>query len=334
MCQTITLILLLSTCPLLSQSNNDNSYSVLFYNVENLFDCKNDSLKNDEEFLYNGDKRWSHNRMYKKLTDVSKTILASNGWNAPALIGLCEIENEWVIKQLIYNTGLSSLKYNYIHFECDDHRGIDVALLFKREVFTPLLSAPIKLSEPGSEFFTRDALYVKGVIATDTIHLVINHWPSKRGGSLQSTHKRTRVAQGITAHIDSIKQIETNPKLMIIGDFNAEYTSDVLQSFITKNDIESQLKPNDISNHRIGGSYKYQGQWSLIDHIFLSKNWLENRNYNISHRIVSLPFLLEDDLTFSGVKPYRTYVGPRYNGGVSDHLPVLLNIKRLPPPNH
>lgn len=330
--RTITFILWSVSLALLSQSNNFHNYSVLFYNVENLFDCKDDSLKNDEEFLNNGNKQWSQKRMYKKLSDTSKTIMACNGWEVPAIIGLCEVENEWIIQQLIYNTGLSALKYKYIHFESDDHRGIDVALLYRYKEFTPLHSAPIKLSEPTHKFYTRDALYVKGVIAADTLHIIVNHWPSKRGGTLQSSHKRERVAQKITAYIDSIKQVETNPKLIVMGDFNAEYDSEVLQSFLTKNDTDSQLKPKSIYNQQIGGSYKYQGQWSLIDHILLPNKWLENLNYEISHRIVSLPFLLEDDLTFSGVKPYRTYIGPRYNGGVSDHLPVLLTIKALPPP--
>lgn len=324
----LTLLFVLTFQLLHSQKENQEQYSILFYNVENLFDCLNDSTKQDDEFLPDGEKSWSKSRMYNKIAGLSKTILSCNAWQAPELIGLCEVENRWVIQQLIYNTGLSGLNYQLVHFESDDKRGIDVALLYRKNSFTPLHSGPIKLSKAAEDFFTRDALYVKGIIHSDTVHLFVNHWPSKRGGSLESESKRARVAQQIIAFTDSIHTVNPNAKLILVGDFNTEYDNSVLQNLCVSAAISSKLNINEIRNNRIGGTYKYQGQWSIIDHILVSNTWLQDNRYVFDHKIVELPFLLEADPTYSGVKPKRTYAGPRYIGGISDHLPVLLSVKR------
>ncbi|WP_289055934.1 endonuclease/exonuclease/phosphatase family protein [Carboxylicivirga marina] len=300
----------------------------MFYNVENLFDCKDDSLKADEEFLPEGNKHWASNRFYQKIRGVSKTILAINQWQTPSIIGLCEVENEWTLKQLVYNTGLNNLGYKYIHFESSDKRGIDVALLYKNKEFNLLHSSPIFLSDTSDNFYTRDALYVKGIIASDTIHLIVNHWPSKRGGIMASEMKRQRVSNIIATTTDSIAKAEFNPRLVVMGDFNAELTSPSIKYLLTEAGINSQLNPKDISSKLIKGSYKYQGQWSLIDHIFLSKHWLDDEQYSFKHEISNLPYLFEKDETNSGIKPHRTYAGPRYIGGISDHLPVIINISK------
>ncbi|MCG8582065.1 MAG: endonuclease [Bacteroidales bacterium] len=303
-------------------------YAIMFYNVENLFDCENDSIKQDDEFTPEGDKHWNNYRLNNKIKGISKTILAVNEWNPPAIIGLCEIENNYTLKKLIYNTGLSNLGYQYIHYESMDRRGIDVALLYRKNIFKLIKSSPIQLSDPTEHFYTRDALYVKGIILTDTLHIIVNHWPSRRGGELTTETKREKVARCISSKIDSIRTIEKDPKLVIIGDFNAEIESSSLQHLLSTADIKSELKTRDLRMNAIQGSHKYQGKWSLIDHILISGNWLNNQSYSFNHHIVSLPFLLEEDKTYSGYKPHRTYAGPRYIGGISDHLPVIIKIKK------
>ncbi|MCU4157622.1 endonuclease [Carboxylicivirga sp. A043] len=320
----ITLLLIVFTGESLAQAD----YAIMFYNVENLFDCEDDSLKFDEEFLPNGNKHWSNYRLYNKIKGISKTILAANQWNSPAIIGLCEIENENTLKKLIYSTGLSNLGYRYIHYESMDKRGIDVALLYKKGIFNLLSSAPIPQSDSTNHFYTRDALYVKGVIATDTLHIVVNHWPSKRGGELASEIKRERVAQAVTIKIDSIRSKEKAPKLVVLGDFNAELNAPSIKYLLAHSNLDTKLKLSSIRTDAIQGSHKYLGHWSLIDHLFLSADWLSNPAYSFDHKIVNLPNLLEDDKTYSGLKPRRTYAGPRYIGGVSDHLPVIVNIKK------
>ena len=313
---------------IIAQNNSSSEFSVMFYNVENLFDCDNDSLTFDDEFTYEGDKHWSYSRYKNKLTQISKVILNVNRWNTPAVIGLCEIENKKVLSQLIYETGLNNIGYKFIHYDSPDKRGIDVALLYQKYQFTPLISYPINLSDSTLHFYTRDALYVKGIANThDTLHIIVNHWPSKRGGEKASEQKRFIVAKIIKSHTDSILSANVDSKIILIGDFNAELTSTSLQYLLEDNSFHSILNPDEIKFQTIGGSHKYQGHWSVIDHILISSSLVCNSSIHLSHKIGHLNWMLEDDISYSGTKPKRTYSGPRYIKGTSDHLPVILTIE-------
>lgn len=299
----------------------------MFYNVENLFDCKNDSLTNDDEFTPQGIKHWTNKKFYSKLNAISKTILAINEWHSPELIGLCEVENQFVLNQLIYSTGLNHLNYKLIHHNSSDRRGIDVALLYKANHFEILEEHSIPCSNPDINFYTRDALYAKGIMhQRDTLHLIINHWPSKRGGELASEAKRIHVANSVKTVTDSIFQSNPKSHIILMGDFNAELKSESLELFMANNNFVSVIDPQSIVSHKVAGSHKYQGHWSLIDHILISNNLNLNTNMFFTHQIGQLPHLLKDDQSYSGCKPHRTYAGPRYVGGVSDHLPVLLKV--------
>lgn len=311
-----------------AQVKTSRDYSIMFYNVENLFDCENDSLNNDGEFTPKGNKHWSPYRFYKKINEISKVILAANAWNPPQLIGLCEIENTFTLKQLIYHSGLNHQNYKFIHFDSPDKRGIDVALLYRSKDFMPLEYYPINCSHGESSFYTRDILYTKGVmIPSDTLHIFINHWPSKRGGELASEEKRIRVASHLSNKLDSICHINANAKIIILGDFNASLQAESLHALISDHKLYSCLNPKKISGKAVAGTHKYQGTWSLIDHILISENLRNNPSIKIEHQIIQFDFLLEQDKAYSGIKPRRTYAGPRYIGGVSDHLPVILKIK-------
>ncbi len=324
------LLFILLSIPLLSFSQSDtHSYSILFYNVENLFDCKNDSLTNDDDFTPEGKNHWTYNRLNTKLNGLSKTMLAINEWNCPDLIGLCEVENQYVLNQLIYNTGLNHLAYKSIHYDSKDRRGIDVALLYRSDKVEILESHPISCSDPKNNFFTRDALYTKGVILDqDTLHLIINHWPSKRGGALASEDKRLFVAEQIKSVTDSILNSNAESNIILLGDFNADLQSESLKQFISNGHFTSVLEPDELITHKVGGSHKYQGHWSVIDHILISRAIATSEKISLNHSIGQLAFLLENDLTYSGLKPKRTYAGPRYIGGISDHLPVILTISK------
>jgi len=306
----------------------DQPFNIMFYNVENLFDCKDDSLTRDEEFMPDGAKHWTSYRMYHKVKGISQVILAANGWNPPAIIGMCEVENATVLKKLIYTAGLNHLDYRFIHFDGADRRGVDVAMLYRTTHFTCLGSKSICVSDPVIPLWTRDVLYVNGVIPNgDTLHVMVCHWPSKRGGALQSEHKRVHVAEQISLQIDTILKEQPQAKIVVMGDFNAEMESESLQSLLkTKRSVLNCLVDTDhLWGKKIAGSHKYQGHWSLIDHILVSHGLIQSA-IDPHFKIVELPFLLEDDMSYSGVKPKRTYVGPRYVGGVSDHLPVMLNL--------
>ncbi|MBI9060930.1 MAG: endonuclease [Marinilabiliaceae bacterium] len=309
-------------------NTDDQPLNIMFYNVENLFDCEDDSLTRDEEFMPDGDKHWTSYRMYQKVKGISKVILASNEWNPPSIIGMCEIENAAVLKKLIYTAGLNHLDYRFVHFDGADRRGVDVAILYRTSQFKCLKSKSICVSDTTIKLWTRDVLYVNGVIPSgDTLHVMVCHWPSKRGGALQSEHKRVHVAKQISMQIDTILMEQPHANIVVMGDFNAELESESLQSLLKaeRSVLNCLLDTDRLWGKIIAGSHKYQGHWSLIDHIFVSHGLVQSVK-DLHFGIVELPFLLEDDLTYSGVKPKRTYVGPRYLGGVSDHLPVMLKI--------
>ncbi|MCU4175201.1 endonuclease/exonuclease/phosphatase family protein [Carboxylicivirga sp. N1Y90] len=321
--------LLLIPFLLSSQNKHEKDYSILFYNVENLFDCDNDSLTNDDEFTPTDYKHWTPYRFYQKVNGISKVILSANAWNPPQIIGLCEIENTYALKQLIYHSGLNNQSYRYIHFDSPDKRGIDVALLYRSKYFAPIESYPINCSNTESSYYTRDILYCKGVmLQSDTLHIFVNHWPSKRGGELASEKKRIVVAERIAEKVDSIYHTDIKAKIIVMGDFNATMNAESLHSLITHQNLCSILQVKSISNKPIAGSHKYQGEWSLIDHILISEGLANSQSLKFEHEIIQFNYLLEEDKSYSGFKPRRTYAGPRYIGGVSDHLPVILKVKK------
>ncbi len=179
-----------------SQSGMIDSYKIMFYNVENLFDTYDDSLINDEEFLPEGDRFWNNHKYYSKLNNIYKVIVAVGGWQPPAIIGLCEIENRTVLNDLVNNTPLVKFEYQIIHKESPDRRGIDVGLLYRKELFQPISYEAIPINFPNNpESKTRDILYVKGIAEkSDTLNIFINHWPSRWGGQLESEDRRLFVA--------------------------------------------------------------------------------------------------------------------------------------------
>jgi len=323
----------------LIQAQEAEKERIIFYNVENLFDTENDSIKNDEEFTPDGPKNWNNYRFYDKLNNIYRVILSIGEWEPPALVGLCEIENRFVLNQLVYQTPLKRFDYKVIHFESPDRRGIDVALLYRYDKFEPLTSERIQIDFPfNSESKTRDILYVKGVLfETDTIHLFVNHWPSRWGGYLETKPKREFVASQLKNKIDSLFSFDVNPNIVIMGDFNDEPWDESI-----RNVLDAKLDTIGIGNKELFnlmaryekdwliGTGKYKEDWSVIDQFIISSNLLtENNTILVSKegvRIHNLEFLLEEDKTHGGEKPYRTYVGYKYNGGYSDHLPIYLDL--------
>ena len=203
-------------------ARGDQGIRIVFYNVENLFDTENDPVKFDDDFTPEGIKNWNSYRMYDKLKKTSKTLLSAGGWEAPALIGLCEIENRFVLEKLVAMPALEPSTYRIAHKESPDRRGIDVALLYRPDKFDLLHEEAIHMSFPfDTAIRTRDILYVKGLVNKgDTLHVFINHWPSRRGGQVASEPRRVHVASVLKARTDSL--LTRNPKaaIVIMGDFN------------------------------------------------------------------------------------------------------------------
>lgn len=333
-----TIIILLLFC-LTSQLQAQGEYKLMFYNVENLFDIYNDSLKNDDEFTENGDKFWNNRKYYEKLNNIYKVITAIGEWNAPSIIGLCEIENRFVLDELISKTPLYKLNYEVVHYESPDKRGIDVALLYRPNHFEVIESKPVQVFLGSSNRPTRDILYVKGILAkSDTLHIFINHWPSRWGGQANSEPKRIQAAQVLRKSVDSLCAINPNASIIITGDFNDHPTDkSITETLNAKTSVDS-IEANQLYNlsfyleEKMGlWTYKFHEEKGILDQIIVSGALLNQTNKIYTTKdeafVFTAPFLLEKDEQGFGEKPFRTYIGFKYNGGFSDHLPTYINLK-------
>ncbi|HSA04252.1 MAG TPA: endonuclease [Tenuifilaceae bacterium] len=309
----------------------------MFYNVENLFDPFNDSLTRDDEFTPDGTRHWTWNKMEKKINGIFKVIMAVGEFDPPVIVGFCEVENGFVIHQLIKETPLSKFDYRMVHRESPDPRGIDVALIYRPDRFQLIEKNFFKVVFPDDTARrTREILYAKGLISKDTLHVFVNHWPSKFGGELESELGRYAAAYILKHKVDSIRVFYSDARILIMGDLNDEPESDpVVKGFgaCMTDDAScdgSFVNISAILKQKGQGSYKYQGVWGIIDQIILSRSLLTKK-----HKLYTTPtnanvfnaeFLLETDDAFVGKKPFRTFQGYRYHGGFSDHLPVYIDL--------
>ena len=293
------------------QMRAQQTFTIMSYNIENAFDTIHDEGKNDYEYCDGGERKWSQYRLFQKLKSVGKVIAAADEKRPVDLIGLCEVENDTVMQCLTQRTSLSSLGYRYIMTNSLDERGIDVALLYSPFTFHPIETESIRPKTKKDK--TRDILHVAGTIAGgDTLDVYVLHLPSKRGGA-EGQNLSMNICRQLQAHTDSVRAIRQHPNLLVMGDFNAETSSPQLKLLTRSHhliDRTAKLQP---------GTYKYQGEWSILDHILTHTTTLSHQQT----RILSLPFLTEPDPTNGDIKPHRTYLGPVYQGGISDHLPIV-----------
>lgn len=289
---------------------------VFCWNLENFFDTRDDSATADESFTPGGEYHWTRRKFEAKRNLIAKTIIASGellDGRPPAIIGLCEVENGFVLKSLLEDTPLSKFRYRTLHRDSPDPRGIDVALIYDLARVRLLSYEWITIRE----FATREILYAK-VAFGDTLHIYVNHWPSKYGGAKASEHKRQAVCDALLAHLDSLQQVEPTAAIVLMGDFNDTPDAGSVMELCRAAHLQN-ISPKE------GGTIKYKGQWEMIDQMLASPSAAEK----IGPAEVFRPgFLLEEDKTFLGSKPRRTNVGPRYNGGASDHLPIIADFVR------
>jgi hypothetical protein len=317
----------------------DKSIRIVFWNVENLFDTRDDSLTNDDEFLPDSERNWDNYRFYAKLNNIYKVIMGIGGWEPPAIIGLCEVENRFVLNQLIYETPLKKFEYRVVHYESPDRRGIDVGLLYRKSDFNVDTSLKIPIHFPfDPDSKTRDILCVKGRTTTgDTLHLFVNHWPSRYGGYLNTQPKRNFVAEILKTHTDSLLKINSTSSIIILGDFNDDPTDaslsvhlDVRSDTIIKTSSALYNLMTLSPVYGDEGTLKYQESWNVFDQIIVSGNlFWGNSNPRVSKgggMVFNAEFLFEQDEKYLGRKPFRTYQGFKYNGGFSDHLPVYVDL--------
>ena len=303
---------------LTSQAQDNVRWSVAFWNVENYFDTQHDTLKEDMEFTPTGDNHWTAKRYADKRNKIYKMIAAMQ---YPAVVGLAEVENDRVLRDLCRYTPLRRYGYEFVHYESPDRRGIDCALLYRKELFKVFESRRIDVSDSARAFFTRDILMVGGVLGGgDSCYLFVNHWPSKRHGTEAERH-RLEIARRLLGLMDSIQQRHPTALVLVMGDFNAAPEEEAISHGMGFNgecqngqgfyNLMCQIPHGE-------GSYKYKDNWSCIDQVIA--------NRELEAEVFMAEFMMIDDTRYMGKKPFRTYSGKQYLGGYSDHLPIIVRI--------
>lgn len=318
-------------------------FKVTFYNVENLFDPENNPDKDDDDFTPEGKRKWNNYRYYNKIKNLGKVISNTGEWDIPALVGLCEIENEKVLKDLARHSPLMKFEYRYVLTDSDDVRGMNVALLYQRDRFKYIEHQEIQPLLSNNSKKTRNILYVTGMIITgDTLDVFICHYPSRREGQKETEKDRIQVSNALRATIDSLFSVRKYPQILIMGDFNDEPKDKSIYQILGAKEI-SDISEADhlynlfysISKESKIGSYKYKEDWNFLDQILVSGNLLNQESpFRIkpdSPRIYQADYILTEDITQGGLRPLKTYHGYRHEGGFSDHLPVCVGFEFIIP---
>ncbi len=327
---SLLLLLLVKGYP---QDDASHSVRLMFYNVENLFDIYDDTLTEDEEFMPGGLRRWNYQRYSRKINSLYKTILAAGEWEPPAIVAFCEIENRKVLEDLVTSTNLSKYDYDIVHEDSPDERGIDVCLIYRKEMADIIDYSYLYTSVvTGNEFRTRDVLYARFLVNGDTIHLFVNHWPSRRGGVLAGEAQRIKIAEMVREKVDSIFVASySNAQIIIMGDFNATPEDRVMSILAGRADNDSSLVNLSETLPDGTGTYRYMGTWEIIDQVIVSDALIKGNAGVFTEpgllQVFRPDFLMMKDLKYPGLSPYSTYSGYRYQGGYSDHLPVLLDLR-------
>lgn len=305
------------------------SLQLMFYNTENFFDTL-DSPLDDDEFLPVSARKWNSYKYYRKLDNIFRVIvLCASGMETPDIIGLCEVENDTVLHDLCEKTYLKREGYAYLVSEGKDERGINTALIYRREKLGLISSESwCPVDSTGMYMTTRAVLYCSFRHGGDTLDILICHWPSRRGGAISSDKRRQAVASFIKEKIDSIGP---ERKIILMGDMNDEPCSESVcetlgARYITEGGARGLLVNTNKPGEQGRGTYKYRGTWYAFDQIILSKALFDAGSglayEERSFRIVDDLALLCNDDSYRGLRPFGTWYGYDYQGGYSDHLPV------------
>ena len=307
--------------------------TIAFYNLENLFDLVDDQQTNDNDFLPMSVKKWTPKRYENKLIKLGfaiSNIGRRETGKHPTVVGLAEIENAKVIEDLIGSKHLEHCNYDYVHYNSLDERGIDVALIYDTNAFEVLYSETytIKLTDDdGSPDYTRDILLVTGLLDGEKIHVIVNHWSSRREGEKETEHKRMVSSNKVGEVITSLRLENEDAKIIVIGDFNDDPHSNSIKQLAENHTLFNPMETLRSYNR---GTTKHNYQWNLFDQILISANFFktsEDLFEYFSANIFDEDFLKLFNGKYKGT-PFRTYVGKKYKGGYSDHFPVYAIFKK------
>lgn len=312
--------------------------SVAFYNVENLFDTINQPNVNDEEFTPDGLNKWNTEKYNRKLENLSYVISQVGSKGGPTILGLSEIENRGVVEDLINMPLLKDQNYGIAHFDSPDRRGIDVGLIYVKDVFQLTESYPHPVILPNG-YPTRDVLRATGYIDGELFHFLVAHWPSRSGGEAASMPKRMAAAKVMRHVSDSLLAENKDANVILMGDFNDDPVSKSIEEGLKIKSSPKKLKHNDLFSPMLKlykegvGTLAYRDVWNLFDIMVVNGNLVGNdyESFKIykdpktknSAFVFNKEFLLQSDGPFKNY-PYRTIVGGEYQGGYSDHFPVYL----------
>lgn len=307
-------------------------HTIAFYNIENLFDIYDDDLTRDDDFLPTAEKRWTVKRYKNKLKKIG-FVIANIGQKEsqkhPALVGLAEIENEAVLKDLIESKHLKTFPYDFVHFDSPDERGIDVALLYDKTIFKLAHAESFALhlyDDDGDKDHTRDILLVSGLFKGLELHILVNHWPSRRSGDVETEHKRIAASERVSEIVASIQDKSPTAKIIIMGDFNDDPSNKSIKQLVKNNGL---FNPMDTLLSHDRGTTSYNRKWNLFDQFLITPNFFDRKTKTlrfVEANIFDADFLKLYDGKYKG-NPFRTYVGKRYKGGYSDHFPVYMTVK-------
>jgi len=334
------LLFFLGTESSFSQQKEYKIISVAFYNVENLFDTENNPFTFDDDRTPDGDDVWTEEKYrdkLQKLAGVIPEIGSGISKQAPVIVGICEIENRKVLEDLINEPQLKAHNYGIVHYDSPDRRGIDVALLYRKDIFRLENSVSHELliynsKEPDRRVYTRDQLVVSGRIDDEKLHFIVNHWPSRSGGETASSYKREKAAALNKVILDSIFKKEPLAKVISMGDFNDDPTNKSFKEILkTKGDPEG-LSPHQLYNpmermlKKGMGTLAYRDGWNLFDQILIS-GALTGKDYSgfqfYKAGIFNKKYLITESGQYKGY-PFRSYGYSGYQGGYSDHFPVYI----------
>lgn len=322
-------------------NNSENNFTVVFYNTENLFDTIHDASKNDNEFLPNSPKKWTSQRYFTKINNIAKVLSSINTNELPEIICLSEVENKTVLNDLINSSFLKKGNYAIVHEEGPDPRGIDVALLYRKDKFKYLSHKAIPVNFTlDKKNDSREMLYVKGIISNaDTLNVFVNHWKSRIGGIDKTESKRMFAAMSLRNKVDSLIMLNPKSKIIIVGDFNDEPTNKSLFSILQANNKRYNINQNDLYNlmydkHNSNGegTHYYKGTWNMLDNIIVSYNLINSdKGFKTTYdggKIFKADWLMKKNPKTNEMSLFETYDGNKYSGGFSDHLPVYVILKK------
>ena len=339
---TLKLVLLCFVCFVINNVvSAQDPVRIAFWNMENFFDPFVDSTRVYNAFTEDGMQHWTKSRFYKKRNNMYKAILAMSENRPIGILGMCEVENEYVLRSLFEQTPLKKHNYRWVLIEGPDKRGIDPAIVYSIDHFQLVESKVFPYYNPeDTSYHSRDILYAKFIgKQNDTLHVFVNHWPSRYSGELETVGSRSCSATILRSKVDSIVASAPegyHPKVIMMGDLNDCPTDpsvyDVLRARHPSEMEEGCLVNLFGKNDDLGfeGTLKHQADWQVFDQIIVTPAVMEDREglhyQEGSARIFHADFMLEDDDTYHGKKLFRTYIGPRYFGGFSDHLPVYIDL--------